>query len=150
MSEPVAVNKKAYHNFFLTEKWECGIELKGAEVKSIRAGEVNFADSYVYVDEGEVWLHGLHIAPYAQASYMNPDPDRRRKLLLNAKEIKRLTGAMTQKGLTCVATKIYINARGLVKAEIALASGKKMYDKREDIKRRDSDRQLARATRRAR
>ena len=150
MSGPIAVNKKAYHNFFLTDKWECGIELKGSEVKSIRAGDVNFADSYVHVDDDEVWLHSMHIAPYAQASYMNPEPDRQRKLLMNRKEIKRLFGTITQKGLTCVPTKIYINARGLVKVEIALASGKKMYDKREDIKRRDSDRQLARATRRTR
>ena len=150
MSEPIAVNKKAYHNFFLTDKWECGIELKGSEVKSIRAGEVNFADSYVHIDENEVWLYSMHIAPYAQASYMNPEPDRKRKLLMNRKEIKRMFATITQKGLTCVPTKIYINARGLVKVEIALASGKKQYDKREDIKRRDSDRQLARATRRAR
>ena len=150
MSGPIAVNKKAYHNFFLTDKWECGIELRGSEVKSIRAGEVNFADSYVSIDENEVWLHSMHIAPYAQASYMNPEPDRKRKLLMNKKEIKRMFGTITQKGLTCVPTRIYINARGLVKVEIALASGKKQYDKREDIKRRDSDRQLARATRRAR
>jgi SsrA-binding protein len=150
MSEPIAVNKKAYHNFFLTDKWECGIELQGSEVKSIRAGEVNFADSYVHIDENEVWLYSMHIAPYAQASYMNPEPDRKRKLLMNRKEIKRMFATITQKGLTCVPTKVYINARGLVKIEIALASGKKQYDKREDIKRRDSDRQLARATRRAR
>ena len=150
MSEPIAVNKKAYHNFFLTDKWECGIELKGSEVKSIRVGEVNFADSYVHIDENEVWLYSMHIAPYAQASYMNPEPDRKRKLLMNRKEIKRMFGTITQKGLTCVPTKIYINKRGLVKVEIALASGKKQYEKREDIKRRDSDRQLARATRRAR
>ena len=150
MSEPVATNKKAYHNFFLTDKWECGIELQGSEVKSVRAGDVNFADSYVRIDENEVWLYSLHIAPYAQASYMNPEPDRKRKLLMNRKEIKRMFGTITQKGLTCVPTKIYINKRGLVKVEIALASGKKQYDKREDIKRRDSDRQLARATRRAR
>jgi SsrA-binding protein len=150
MSGPIAVNKKAYHNFFLTDKWECGIELQGSEVKSIRAGDVNFADSYVHIDENEVWLYSLHIAPYAQASYLNPEPDRKRKLLMNRKEIKRMFGTITQKGLTCVPTRIYINARGLVKIEIALASGKKQYDKREDIKRRDSDRQLARATRRTR
>ncbi len=150
MSEPIAVNKKAYHNFFLTDKWECGIELQGSEVKSIRAGEVNFADSYVHIDDNEVWLYSMHIAPYAQASYMNPEPDRKRKLLMNKKEIKRMFATITQKGLTCVPTKIYINARGLVKVEIALASGKKQYDKREDIKRRDSDRQLARAVRRTR
>ncbi|NTV29252.1 MAG: SsrA-binding protein SmpB [Candidatus Omnitrophica bacterium] len=150
MSEPIATNKKAYHNYFLTEKWECGIELKGAEVKSIRAGEVNFADSYVGVDEGEVWLHKLHIAPYAQASYLNTEPERSRKLLLHQKEIQRLYESITRKRLTCVPTKIYVNARGLVKVEIALAQGKKSYDKRADIKERESKRQIARATRRAR
>ena len=148
MSDPLATNKKAYHNFFLTDKWECGIELKGSEVKSIRAGEVNFADSYVTVEENEVWLHHLHIAPYAQASYMNPDPDRDRKLLLHRKEVKRLMGVLTQGKYTCVPTKIYINARGLVKVEIALGTGKKFYDKRADIKDRQIKRELARATRR--
>jgi len=150
MSEPIATNKKAYHNYFLTDKWECGIELKGAEVKSIRAGEVTFASSYVHVEEGEVWLHGLHIAPYAQASYMNTDPERSRKLLLHKREIRRLFGILTQKQLTCVATKIYINARGLVKVEIALAKGKQFHDKRATIKDRELKRDLARATRRGR
>ncbi len=148
MSAPIATNKKAYHNYFLTDKWECGIELKGAEVKSIRAGEVNFADSYVHVDKGEVWLYNLHIAPYAQASYLNQEPDRKRKLLMNQKEIKKLFTTQTLKRLTCVPTKIYINARGLVKIEIALAAGKKLYDKRDDIKERDTKRQMARAVRR--
>lgn len=147
MAEPVATNKKAYHNYFLTDKWECGIELKGGEVKSIRAGEVNFKDSFVRVDTEEVWLYNLHIAPYAQASYMNEDPDRKRKLLLNKKEIKRLNGLLTQKRLNCVPTKIYFNARGFVKVEIALAQGKKMFDKRADIKARDSKREMARAIR---
>ncbi|MBF0485358.1 MAG: SsrA-binding protein SmpB [Candidatus Omnitrophica bacterium] len=151
MSGPIATNKKAYHNFFLTDKWECGIELKGAEVKSVRGGDVNFSDSYVGVDGNEVWLYKLHIAPYAQASYMNPsDPDRPRKLLLNKKEIKRITGLLTQAGATVIPTKIYINARGLVKVEVALGKGKKLYDKRDDIKRRDSSREMARALRRTR
>lgn len=148
MPGPIATNKKAYHNYFLEEKWECGIELRGAEVKSIRAGEVNFADSYVHVDKGEVWLYNLHIAPYAQASYLNQEPDRKRKLLMNAKEIKKLSTTQTLKRMACVPTKIYINSRGLVKVEIALASGKKMYDKRADIKDRDTQRQMARAVRR--
>lgn len=150
MSGPIATNKKAYHNYFLTDRWECGIELKGAEVKSVRAGEVNFADAYVGVEEGEVWLYKLHIAPYAQASYLNTDPERPRKLLLNRKEIQRLFGAITQKRLTCVPTKIYITARGLVKLEIALGQGKKSYDKRADIKARENKRAMDRATRRSR
>ena len=148
MSGPVATNKKAYHNYFLEDKWECGIELKGAEVKSVRAGEVSFSDTYVGIEKNELWLYNLHIAPYLQASYLNPDPDRKRKLLMNAREIKRLVGLLTQKAVTIIPTKIYINARGYVKVEVALGSGKKQYDKREDIKRRESDRQLARATRR--
>ena len=151
MGDAIATNKKAYHNFFLADRWECGIELKGCEVKSIRAGEVNFADSYVGVDENEVWLYKLHIAPYAQASYMNPDdPDRPRKLLLNKKEIKRITGLLTAAGATIIPTKIYMNARGFAKVEIALGKGKKLYDKRADIKDRDQKREMARAMRHAR
>jgi SsrA-binding protein len=148
MSAPIATNKKAYHNFFLTDRWECGIELKGSEVKSVRSGEVNFKDSYVTVDEGEVWLYNLYIAPYIQASYWNVDPDRPRKLLLNQREIKRLTGLLTQSKFTCVPTKIYFTSRGLAKLEIALGTGKKFYDKRADIKDRDIKREMARASRR--
>ena len=148
MSEPVATNKKAWHNYFLMDKWECGIELQGAEVKSIRAGEVNFADTHVRVEDHEVWLYNLHIAPYAQASYLNTDPDRRRKLLMNKNEIKRLSDGLILKRLTCVPTKVYITARGLVKVEIALAQGKKLYDKRDDIKKRDTKRQLQRMIKR--
>jgi SsrA-binding protein len=150
MSEPIATNKKAYHNFFLTDRWECGIELKGAEVKSVRSGEVNFKDSYVTVDDGEVWLYNLYIAPYIQASYWNADPDRPRKLLLHQREIKRLMGLLTQSKFTCVPTKIYFTSRGLVKLEIALGTGKKLYDKRADIKDRDIKREMARASRRRR
>ncbi len=150
MSAPVATNKKAYHNYFLTDKWECGLELKGAEVKSLRAGDATFTDSYVSVEESELWLNNLHIAPYLQASYLNTDPDRPRKLLLHAKEIKRLTGLLTRKGATVVPTKIYFNARGLAKVEIALGQGKKLYDKRADIKERDLKREMARAARRTR
>ncbi len=147
MAEPLATNKKAYQNYFLTEKWECGIELRGGEVKSVRDAEVNFADAHVRVEENEVWLYNMHIAPYAQASYLNEDPDRKRRLLMHKKEIKRLFGNLTQKRLTCVPTKLYLNSRGLVKVEIALAQGKKLYDKRADIKERDSKREIARAVR---
>jgi SsrA-binding protein len=147
VAEPLATNKKAYQNYFLTEKWECGIELRGGEVKSVRDAEVNFADAHVRVEENEVWLYNMHIAPYAQASYLNEDPDRKRRLLMHKKEIKRLFGNLTQKRLTCVPTKLYLNSRGLVKVEIALAQGKKLYDKRADIKERDSKREIARAVR---
>lgn len=147
MSESVATNKKAYQNYFLTDKTECGIELRGGEVKSIRAAEVSFADAHVRVEEEEVWLFNLHIAPYMQASYMNEDPDRKRRLLMHKKEIKRLFGVLTQRRLTCVPTKIYINSKGLVKVEIALAQGKKLYDKRADMKDRSVKREIARAIR---
>ncbi len=147
MADPIATNKKAFHHYFLSERIECGIELRGGEVKSIRAGSVNFTDAHVRVEEGEVWLYHLHIAPYIQASYLNEDPDRKRRLLLHKKEIKRLFGVLTQKRLTCVPTKIYLNKRGLVKVEIAVAQGKKLYDKRADIKQKDIEREMSRAIR---
>jgi SsrA-binding protein len=150
MADAIATNKKAYHNYFLTDKWECGIELKGAEVKSLRAGDVTFADSYVSVDDNELWLNNLHIAPYAQASYLNSDPDRPRKILMHAKEIKRLKDMLFQKSATIVPTKIYFIKRGLAKVEIALGLGKQQHDKRATIKDRDIKRQMARATRRGR
>ena len=146
MSRPIATNKKAYQNFFLSDNIECGIALTGGEVKSIRAGEVNFADSFARMEEGELYLYSLHIAPYAQASYLNDDPDRKRKLLLHKSEVKRLIGLVAQKKVTLIPTKIYINKRGFIKVELALARGKKLYDKREDIKQRDIQREVKRAT----
>ena len=143
--KPVATNKKAYHNFHLAQNWECGIALQGGEVKSIRAGEVNFADSYARLEGGELFLYNLHINPYLQASYLNQDPDRKRKLLLHKREIDRITGAVAQRGLVLIPTKIYFNKRGFVKVELAVGKGKKSYDKREDIKKRDIDREMKRA-----
>ncbi len=143
----IATNKKAYHNFHLAQTWECGIALSGGEVKSIRAGEVNFKDSFARVDEGEVYLYSLHINPYLQASYLNQEPDRVRKLLLNKREIHKIQSLMNEKGLILVPTKIYFNARGFVKVELALGKGKKLFDKREDIKKRDIDRVLKRTVR---
>lgn len=140
----IATNKKAYHNFHLTDKWEVGIALAGSEVKSIRAGEVNFADSFARIDGGEIYLYNLHISPYLQAGPMNPEPDRPRKLLLHKKEIRKITGLVTQKGMVLIPTKIYINARGFVKVELALGKGKKLYDKREDIKKQTIDKALKR------
>lgn len=142
MSKPVATNKKAYHNYFLSQTWECGIALTGGEVKSIRAGEVNFADSFARTEGDEIFLYNLHINPYAQASYLNDDPIRTRKLLLHKKEILKIRSLIQEKRLILIPTKIYFNARGLVKVEIALGRGKKLYDKREDIKKRDIDREL--------
>ena len=144
MSKPVATNKKAYRDFAFLETMECGIVLKGSEVKSIRAGDVNFKDSFARLEDAELYLYNLYIAPYAQASYLNPDSDRIRKLLLHKKEIKKLTGKLTQGQVTLVPSKIYFNKRGIVKVEVALATGKKQYDKREAIQKRDVDRQIAR------
>jgi len=144
-SKSIATNKKALRDFFLLEKWESGIQLQGSEVKSLRAGEVNFTDSFARIEKGEVVLYNLHIAPYPQASYLNLEPQRPRKLLLKKKEIEKINGLMTQKHLALVPTRIYFNKKGWAKVELALAKGKKLYDKREDIKRRDIDRELKRA-----
>lgn len=140
-----STNKKAFRDFHLVDRWECGIELKGSEVKSIRAGSVNFADSFARIDGEELFLYNLHIPPYAQASFMNPDPDRPRKLLLHKKEIKKIVGLTTQKGLALIPTKIYFNKRNFAKVELALGTGKKHYDKREDIKRREQNKDIDRA-----
>ena len=150
MGEPIATNKKAYRDYFILDKWECGIELKGGEVKSIRAGSVNFGDSFAHLNGDEIFLYNLHIAPYEQASYLNEDPNRVRKLLLHKKEIKKIVGLVTQKSLTLIPTKLYFNKRGFVKMELALVKGKKQYDKREDIKKRDINRELRRAVRQKR
>lgn len=141
----IATNKKAYHNYHLAQTWECGIALTGGEVKSIRNGEVNFADSFARVDDEEIYLYNLHINPYMQASYLNQEPTRIRKLLLHKKEITKVASLINEKALILVPTKIYFNRKGFVKVEIALGKGKKVYDKREDIKRRDIDRDLKRA-----
>ena len=141
----IATNKKAYRDYFFSDKWECGIELKGGEVKSIRAVKVNFKDTFARIDENEIFLYNLHIDPYAQASHMNDEPDRVRKLLLHRREIKKINGIIAQQNLVLVPTKIYFNKRGFVKIEIALGKGKKLYDKRETIKKRNIDRDLGRA-----
>ncbi len=145
MGQTVATNKKAYRDFFFSDKWECGIELKGGEVKSIRAGKVNFKDTFARVEEDEVFLYNLHIDQYKQASYMNEEPDRPRKLLLHKREIKKIFGIVSQKNVVVVPTKIYFNNRGLVKIEVALGTGKKRYDKRQTIQKRNIDRDLRRA-----
>ena len=133
MSGVIATNKKAYRDYFFSDKWECGIELKGGEVKSVRAGKVNFKDTFARVDGNEVYLYNLHIEPYLQASYMNDEPDRARKLLLHKREIKKIHGIVQQQNVTLIPTKIYFNNRGIVKIEVALAKGKKHYDKRETV-----------------
>lgn len=147
MGDTVATNKKACRDYFFSDTWECGIALIGSEVKSLRAGEVNFKDSFARVEGEEVFLYNLHINSYKEASYLNEDPDRARKLLLHKKEIKKILGKTTQRGLALIPTKIYFNKRGLAKVELAVGKGKKTYDKRESIKKRDLDRDLSRAVR---
>ena len=141
----IATNKKAYHNYHLLDKWECGIALNGGEVKSLRAGGASFTDAFAHVDKGEIFLYNLYINPYEQASYLNEKPDRPRKLLMHAKEIERINGHLTKGGLTLVPTKIYFNKKGWAKVEIAVGQGKKLYDKREDIKTRDIKREIGRS-----
>ena len=145
MSGQIATNKKAFRDYFIIEKWECGIVLEGSEVKSLREAQVNFKDSFARLEDQEVFLHNLYIPPYSRGTYLNPNPDRIRKLLLKKKEISKLIGAVTQKGLTLIPTKIYFNRRGLAKVELALARGKKQYDKRDTIKTREIEKTLKRA-----
>lgn len=139
----VARNKKALHEYHIIEQVEAGIVLTGPEVKSIRDGKASLAESFARVDGGEVWLHDMHVSPYDPASLWNVDPVRPRKLLLKTKEIRRLIGATKEKGLTLVPLDLYIS-RGYVKVSLALVRGKKLYDKREDIKRKDAKREIER------
>ncbi|MGV7096475.1 SsrA-binding protein SmpB [Desulfovibrio sp. QI0434] len=139
----VALNKKARHLYELSEFTEAGIVLTGPEVKSIRAGKVNFIDSYVDFRQGEAWLVSLHIAPYANAGYVSQEPDRARKLLLHEREISKFAGLVAQQGLTVVPVRLYFK-RGKIKIEIALGKGKKLHDHRETLKRRAEERDMAR------
>ncbi|SDF68269.1 SsrA-binding protein SmpB [Desulfovibrio legallii] len=139
----LAQNKKARHLYELSEFTEAGLALTGPEVKSIRAGKVNFVDSYVEFRRGEAWLVSLHIAPYSNAGYVPQEPDRDRKLLLHKREIAKFAGLVAQKGLTVVPVRLYMS-RGKVKVEIALGRGKKLHDHRETLKRRAAERDMAR------
>ena len=140
----VARNRKARHEYDVLETYEAGIELKGPEVKSLRAGEVAFQDSFGRVENGQVWLYSLHISPYEQANRFNADPVRPRRLLLNRKEIRQLVVKTEEKGLTLVPLDIYFS-RGYAKLTLAVARGRKLHDKREELKRRHQDREARRA-----
>jgi SsrA-binding protein len=140
----VARNRKARHEFQVLETFEAGIELKGPEVKSLRAGEVSFRDSFARVENGEVWLHSLHISPYAQANRFNVDPIRPRRLLLKKSEIRQLVVKTEEKGLTLVPLEIYFS-RGYAKVALAVARGRKLHDKRQELKRREQEREARRA-----
>jgi SsrA-binding protein len=142
----VATNRKANFEYFLLEKYEAGLALKGTEIKSIRAGQISLAESYVLIEKGQAWLIDAHIAPYNPASRNNHDPRRPRRLLLHKKELRKMTGEVNQRGVTVVPTRVYIK-EGRAKIEIALARGKKLYDKRDAIARRDAEREQARGFR---
>ncbi len=144
-SHVVTVNRQAYHDYFVDETIEAGIALTGTEIKSIRAGKVNLRGAYARIKDGEVWLDGAHIAEYEPGTYMNHAPMRPRKLLLHRREIDRLTGRIQAKGFTLVPLKMYFQSNR-VKVELGLCRGKKLYDKRETIKERETQRELARVT----
>ena len=143
----IANNKKAWHDYFVDDTYECGIVLTGTEIKSVRAGKVSIKESYAKVDNGEVVVLGMNISPYEHGSFSNTDPLRPKKLLLHRQEIRRLIGLTKEKGVTLIPLKIYINSKGLCKVELGLCRGKKSYDKRDAIAKRDADRRMAQAVR---
>ena len=140
----VATNKKAFHDYSIESTIEAGVVLTGPEVKSLRGGRANLRDGYAAIEKDEVWLHNVHISPYSHATNIQADPLRTRKLLLHSREIRKLTGKVKEKGFALIPTKIYFIPNGKVKVEIALARGKKLYDKRAALKRKQSDREIER------
>ncbi len=141
MENVVSTNKKAYHDYFITETYEAGISLLGTEVKSLREHRVNLKDSYAIIKDNEVFLLNCHISPYSHGNIQNHDPRRTRKLLLHRKEINKLWGKLAQKGLTLVPLKIYFK-KGKAKVELGLAKGKRQYEKRESIKEKEAKREM--------
>ena len=139
----ISQNKKAYHDYFIEETYECGISLAGTEVKSIRAGQVNLKDSFASVQSGEVMLIGMHISPYEKGNIFNKDPLRERKLLMHKAEIRRLIGKVKEDGYSLIPTKVYLKG-SKVKIELALAKGKKLYDKRNAIAEKEAKRRIDR------
>jgi SsrA-binding protein len=140
----IARNRKAFHDYHIVESYDAGIVLTGPEVKSIRANRVSLAESFARIDRGEAWLHDMHVSPYDPASMHNTDPVRPRKLLLNRRELRRLVGATLEKGHTLVPLELFLQ-RGFIKVRIGLARGKKAFDKRDTLKRRDAEREIQRA-----
>ena len=136
----IANNKKAYHDYFIEDTFEAGISLAGTEVKSMRMGKCSVKESFIRIDNGEVIVYGMHISPYEKGNIFNKDPLRERKLLMHRYEINKLTGKMKEKGMTLVPLRVYFKG-SLVKVEVGLARGKKLYDKREDIAKRDQRRE---------
>ena len=140
----VCTNKKAFHDYTIESSLEAGIVLTGPEVKSLRAGRANLKDGYAVIEKNEAWLHNVHISPYSHATNTHVDPLRTRKLLLHQREIRKLAGKVKEKGFALIPTKIYFIDNGKVKIELALARGKKLYDKRADLKKKESDREIER------
>ena len=138
----ISKNSKAYHDYFIDSKMECGIELAGTEVKSIRDGKVNMKDSYASIKNGELYIHSLHISPYEKGNIFNKDPMRSRKLLVHKNEILKLVGMVKQKGIALVPLSLYWD-RNHVKVELGICRGKKLYDKRHDIAKKDAERRIA-------
>ena len=139
----VTTNRKARHEFAVLETYEAGIVLTGTEVKSLRQGNANLSDGYATLKDAEIWLVGMHISPYAHGSYANVDPLRRRKLLLHGKEIRKIASRLREKGLTLIPLKVYFS-HGLAKLQLGVCRGKREYDKRQDIARRDAERAIRR------
>ena len=144
----VAKNKKAFHDFHIDQTLEAGLVLSGPEVKSVRAGKVNLRDGYAQLKNGEVFLYNVHISPYAWATHLAQDPLRVRKLLLHRREIRKLIGKLHEKGVALIPLKIYFITNGKAKVELALARGKKLYDKRAALKEKESNREMQRNLRR--
>lgn len=145
----LACNPKARHDYHIIETWEAGLVLSGSEIKSVRGGKVSLREAFGIVRRGEVWLEGMNVTPYESRGYTPHDAARRRKLLLHGREIRRLIGAVEQQGLTLIPLDLHLT-NGRAKVTLALARGKKMHDKREDLKRRDAERELARSVGRRR
>lgn len=144
MSKVIATNRKARRDYAVLEAFEAGIELKGGEVKSLRDGRINLEDSFARIEGNQVILYNAHISPYKEASYLNVEPVRPRRLLLHKSQIRKLNISLTQRGLTLVPLSAYFNDRGFAKLELALCKGKRLYDKREDIKRREAEMEVRR------
>lgn len=141
----IAKNRRALHDYEILETFEAGIELTGTEVRSLRENNCQLTDCFALIRNGEVWLNNVHISPYANGSIFNPNPDRKRKLLLHRKQIRYLDAKVAEKGLALVPLKMYFKENGLVKVELALGRGKKLYDKRASMKERDTKREIDRA-----
>lgn len=142
--ESIARNKRASHDYHILDTWEAGLVLTGSEVKSLRNGRANIGDAYAILNDGEVYLLNLHISPYEQASYFNHEPTRTRKLLLHKKEIKKMIGSVERQGLTLIPLELYFK-KGKAKVALGLGKGKKLHDKRADMKKKDDERDMARA-----